>query len=163
MSFPRLQKLMQRDGMSDKFQTCWFRIYSPASEDEIAAQLVKRPWLSEDYLEFLRLTNGATLEMFVLYEIREAGKKDDCVEPFGSEDWFPVGHDPSDDVFVIHRSGCVATISSDPPPEEPIPLCDTFPELIEDVCCGPRYIPYFGGTKNETEWFDYLRGQGWVD
>lgn len=167
MTFPRLQKLMQREGMSDKFQFCWFQTYPAASEDDIAAQKAARPWLPDDYVEFLRLTDGAVLEMFVLYGIAEGHthsieNKDFYVEPYGEDDWFAVGHDPAGDAFVIHRTGGIATIGSDPPPDEPVPLCDTFHELIEDVCCGPRYIEYFGGPPDDSDWLDYLRGQGWV-
>ena len=159
---------MQREGMSDKFQACWFSTYPPASDDDIAAQLSIRPWLPDDYLDFLRLTDGAVLEMFVLYGISDGhtfpiSDKDFYVEPYGKDNWFAVGHDPAGDAFVIHRSGRIATIGSDPPPDQPVPLCDNFHELIENVCCGQRYIEYFGGPPGESEWLDYLRLQGWVD
>ena len=52
MTFPRLQELMQREVMSEKFLACWFSTYPPAAEDEIARALASRPWLPKDYLEF---------------------------------------------------------------------------------------------------------------
>ena len=62
---------MQREGMSDRFQSCWFVTHSPAAETDINAQLAERPWLPDDYVEFLRMTDGAVLEMFVLYGIAD--------------------------------------------------------------------------------------------
>ncbi len=154
--------------MSAEFQFCWFSTYPPASEHAIAAQLSVRRWLDEDYLSFLRLTDGAVLEMFVFYGLSDGhtfpiSDKGFYVEPYGKDDWLAVGHDPGGDAFVIHRSGRIATIGSDPPPDEPVPLCDSFHELIEVVCCGQRYVDYFGGSPDESEWLDHLRLQGWVN
>ena len=166
MRFPRLKQLMQREGMSDRFQSCWFVTHSPAAETDINAQLAERPWLPDDYVEFLRMTDGAVLEMFVLYGIADGhtypiADKGFYTEPYG-DDWYAVGHDPAGDAFVIHRTGRVATIGSDPPPDEPVPLCDDFHQLIENVCCGQRYVDYFDGGMNDSEWLDHLRLQGWV-
>ncbi|MEP3482408.1 MAG: SMI1/KNR4 family protein [Fuerstiella sp.] len=154
--------------MSGQFQACWFSTYPPAVDADIDSQLAERPWLPDDYLEFLRLTDGAVLEMFVFYGIRDGhtfpiANKGFYTEPYG-DDWYAVGHDPAGDAFVLHRTGRVATIGSDPPPDEPVPLCDTFHELIENICCGQRYIEYFGGPPkpDESEWLDHLRLQGWV-
>lgn len=168
MVFPRLQELMQREGMTEKFLACWFSTYPPASDDEIARLLATRPWLPKDYLEFLRLTDGAVLEMFAFYGLANGhdfpiANREFYVEPYGADDWFAVGHDPAGDTFVIHRSGSIATIGSDPPPDEPVPLCDSFRSLVEDVCCGERYSEYFGGPPEDSEWLDYLRAKGWSD
>lgn len=166
MRFPKLKQLILRDGMSDKFQACWFRTYSPSSDDDINAQLAVRPWLSKDYVDFLRLTDGAVLEMFVFYGIADdhispIADKGFYTAPYGN-DWYAIGHDPAGDAFVIHRSGLIATIGSDPPTDEPVPLCDSFHELIENVCCGQRYIDYFGGAIDDSEWLEHLRLKGWV-
>lgn len=168
MSFSHLKKLMVRDGMSDAFQACWFRTFAPASEENIARLLATHSWLPADYLDFLRLTDGAVLEMFVFYGLADGHDhtihdRGFYVEPYGKDDWFAVGHDPAGDAFVIHRSGSIATIGSDPPPDQPVPLCDNFQTLIEDVCCGSRYSEYFGGPPEESEWLDYLRLQGWSE
>jgi hypothetical protein len=166
-SFPRLQILMRREGMSEKFQFCWFKTYPAASEDDIAAQKTSRPWLPDEYIDFLRLTDGVVLEMFVLYGITAGHEfsiknNDFYVEPYGKDDWCVIGHDPAGDAFVMHRTGRIATVGSDPPPDKPVHLCDNFHELIEDICCGSRYIDYFGAPPEESDWLDYLIGQGWV-
>jgi hypothetical protein len=168
MGFLRLQKLLERDGMSEMFQACWFTAYPPASEKDIAQLLATHSWLPKDYLEFLRMTDGAVLEMFVFYGLANGhdfplADQGLYLELYGTEDWLVVGHDPAGDAFVIHRSGSIATIGSDPPPDEPVPLCDNFQTLIEDICCGPRYTEYFGGSQKNSEWLDYLRANGWAD
>ena len=158
---------MRREGMSEAFQACWFQAYPPASEDDLAELKAVRPWLPDDYVEFLRLTDGAVLEMFVLYGAAEGHphsikNRSFYIEPYGKDDWFPVGNDPAGDAIVIHRSGRIATIGSDPPPDQPTCLCDTFHELIEEFCCGPRYIEYFRGSPDGSDWLEHLRSQGWV-
>ena len=167
MLFPRLQSLMRREGMTEKFRFCWFQTYSPADKQHIATQLSSRPWLPKDYLEFLNITDGAILEMFVFYGIADGHPhqipdEDIYAEPYSTDDWFTVGNDPAGDAFVIHRSGKIATVGSDPPPDEPVPLCDSFRELIEEICCGPRYVDYFGGVPIDNEWFAHIKSKGWA-
>ncbi|MCC9607985.1 SMI1/KNR4 family protein [Blastopirellula sp. JC732] len=157
---------MRREGMTERFLACWFNTYPPAPEEEITKLLATRPWLPHDYLEFLRMTDGAVLEMFVFYGLANGhvfpiARSEFYVKPYGSDDWVAVGQLPSGDAFVIHRSGSIATIGSDPLPDEPVPLCDSFQTLIEDICCGEWYTEFFGGPPVESEWLDHIRAKGW--
>ncbi|EMI56763.1 Cell wall assembly and cell proliferation coordinating protein, KNR4-like domain protein [Rhodopirellula sallentina SM41] len=152
--------------MSREFQACWFSDYPPATADNLRRLSTKHPWIPNDYLEFLRNTDGVVLETFVFYGTADGhdfpmSGRGYYVDPYGPDDWIAVGHDAAGDGLLIGRSGGVASVGSDPPPDNPVPVCDTFHELIESVCCGERYSGYFGGGLDDSDWSNYLTARGW--
>lgn len=154
--------------MSERFGACYFDSREAASNTILNGLRSRWSWLSEEYLDFLRVTNGCVLEFFVFYGagINDSVTVETCqhvAEPYGNDRWFVAGHDASGDALVLGQSGDVGLIGTDPPPDEPTRLCSGFHELIEHVCCGPGYADYFGGDVDESEWFEFIRARGWTE
>ncbi|MCO8124945.1 SMI1/KNR4 family protein [Stieleria sp. TO1_6] len=166
--FPRLARLLTREGMTDRFVSSYFEAQPPASDSQIDKLRRSVPWIPDDYVEFLRLTNGCRLEFFVF-----DGLGDDTPDPiaknqwqlddYGRDRWLAIGRDSGGDVFALGLGGAVGTISFDPPPESPVPLCDDFQTLIEHVCCGNGYADYFGGDVADSDWHSHIASFGWVE
>jgi len=166
-SFTRLKELLTRRGMSERFQACWLDSYEAATEKQLDSLRQHVPWLPDDYLEFLRITNGCVLECFVFYGIGtdhpfSIEKHQSIVDYYGRDAWLACGHDASGDMLAIGRDGTVALAGSDPPPDEPVPLCDSFHSLIEDICCGQGYVDYCRGSIEGSEWFAHIAARGWA-
>lgn len=166
--FPRLRSLITRQGMSRSFQACYFESWPPASNAQLKSLLDSVPWLPSEYVEFLATTNGCVLEFFIFYGLGvdhpfPSDQRQRIIESYGRDQWFAVGHDCAGDVIAINKSGVVATAGSDPPPDQPIPLCKDFRSMIEDICCGQGYSDYFNGDVENSEWFGLIKSLGWAN
>lgn len=139
---------------------------SPAPEEFV--EQVKQRWPSAplSYLEFLSETDGAQLDLFVLYgsgnsqfpslidvnDRRGATKSD--------SDIF-IGEDASGEAFLLSSNAAVHSVSSDPPGERLL-VAANFDDLLDQVFMGPRYIDYFHTPRGHTDWIDFMKEQQWL-
>ncbi|HXK59512.1 MAG TPA: SMI1/KNR4 family protein [Acidobacteriota bacterium] len=136
--------------------------------DEFIQTLVEKfPFLPADYLEFLRFTDGAQLDLFVLF-----GSGESSFPPLESlmrrwaevlppREACPIGEDSGGGVFWIAPDGRVHLHYIDSAESEA--LAQSYGELLSEVFLGPRYLSLFPrGATARNEWLLYLREKGWA-
>jgi hypothetical protein len=84
------------------------------------------------------------------------------VKPYGADKYVAIGSDPGDRTFLLHESGNVYSVGTDPPPDAPEYLCPSFTTLVDEIFCGPKFSEYFGGRRQDSDWYLFLRSQGWA-
>jgi hypothetical protein len=141
-----------------------------APEAFISALRSQYPFITNDYLEFLRFSDGAQLWMFVLFgskpstfpSIPEARSR--WASNLG--DRLPIGEDPSGMCLVMERAGNIVTIDYTTDAGDHVEsLASTLGEFLDEVLLGPRFPELFKDSREgppENEWTAHLRHQGWL-
>ena len=143
-----------------------------ASETFIGFLRKEFPFVDEQYLDFLRNTNGVQIDMFVLFGSEESvfpsvieGLKrwTDVLHGSGA---LPIGEDPSGSCIAMSRDHKIILVSNDPPdPTNTRVLAADFGQFLDEVLMGPRFPQLFPGSwtvKHENEWTEHMRQQGWL-
>jgi len=129
------------------------------------------PFLGESYGEFLEETDGAQIDMFMLFgsgisgfssvrkEFQEWGR---ILEGSG---WLPIGKDALGDTFILTESGRVVLVDyqMDRVSDGRL-IANSFDEFLDEVLMGGRFSELFPsgwGQEDENEWTLFMREQGW--
>jgi hypothetical protein len=128
------------------------------------------PWLDNEYLEFLSITDGIHLMAHVLYgsdgsrfpSLHSAVRRWKGIINTTSE--LPIGADPSGGAILLRKSGDIFHFPSDPP--EPIygtVIASRFSELIDMVFMGSFITRLFDEKlPSENPWLKFLRQRKWI-
>ncbi len=124
-------------------------------------------WLPSGYLDFLRETDGASLD-FTLF-----GGSGHSTFPSLSglqKTWAPsaptgaglvIGQTADSGIFLA-QDGHVLLFGAEPS-ERPSPLADSFDSLLGDVLMGEEYLRlYPRGTFEDNAWLGLLERNGWL-
>lgn len=162
----KLKHLISGSDMTEGFRMCFFDCSDPIDENKSDILKAKIPWIPETYLDLLKISDGMTFEFFVIYSSAELWDRQYPLADYGgNKKYVCLGHDSSGDAFVADKDGKIYYIPTDPPPNEPLFLCENFEYLIDRIFCGPEYVEYFGGRENvegQSEWYDYLVKNKWA-
>ena len=147
---------------------------SPAgATDAFIAHVVRRfPFVSEEYLDFLRLTDGAQIEMCVFFGSEDsrqgslfhaASRWRNIIDLHGG---LPVGEDAGGACFVLNTQGAIRLVENDPPTSENgVLLAASLGEFFGDILMGPRFPALYGKqslSQLANAWTKYLGDRGWA-
>ena len=147
---------------------------SGASRHLIAKLQVDFPWVAEDYIRFLELTNGADIAQCRFVECERLGSSLEMYgETYPTERWLPFGFEAGGDPLLLHKSGKVALGKGKSNSEEFQYLADSFSSFLSDVIMGQRYasifrIPqdehaaFYAEAIGEDPWLAFLVEQEWL-
>jgi hypothetical protein len=143
-----------------------------ASEVAINRLKLQYPFVDEEFLAFLRLTNGVQIDFFVLFGVGEsrftsiqiaAQRWSFLLNPIEA---IPIGEDPVGSCFAIIQDKSVVVVDytmSDL--YQGRVLATSFSEFLGDVLMGEKFPSLFPGSwaaEYENEWTRFLRDQGWL-
>ena len=124
--------------------------------------------VASEYLEFLKVTDGATFASCVIcgsdtsvYPLAKAEMMSCSAMPIGS---IPIGMNGSGDPFILLSTREVALGNRLPYRSDLDVLAPNFGKFLEDVMMGPLFPKAFSTTWEqivENEWTAYLRLRGW--
>lgn len=137
------------------------------AREEFLDQLRRRwPFVPDSYLKFLSVTDGAQIDLFVLYGSGRSSypgifSENARANRSYSNDALAIGEDASGGEFVMLSNGAIQVHRSDPP-EPPELVAANFDDLLDQVMLGPRYYAFFGKPRKHTDWGDFLHEEGWT-
>jgi hypothetical protein len=144
-----------------------FWVTDPAPAEHLAAIRARAPFVPESYLDFLRLTDGAQFDFFVLYG---SGQTQFRSLKEANESWEPVvdlsrslviGEDAVGNAFVLDEDGRIRRVSNDPPGRDEV-VAESFDALLDSGFMGPRYAKLVGTITDDNIWWSILRENAWV-
>jgi hypothetical protein len=143
-----------------------------ASEDFLRTLIASYPFLSQDYLDFLKTTDGLQIDMCVMYgsgmtPFRSIVQAANMWRPILDLSRFcPIGEDVSGRCFALNCEGEVWRFDHDPPdPANARKLASSFSEFLDNVLMGSRFVELFDGywqNRRDNEWTQHMRHQGWL-
>lgn len=132
------------------------------------------PFVSDDYLQFLALTNGADIAQCRLVE---GEGLESMPEQYGDvypkECWLPFGWEAGGDPLLLHESGKVAIGEGKSNDEAVEFAADSFADFLSNVLMGQRYaatyripdeeqLEFYHTEIDEDPWLTFLVEQKWV-
>ena len=131
------------------------------------------PFVPDDYVRFLRMTDGATIA-----QCRFLGSANfDSLAPLHSDtypknDWLLIGLDPGGDPLLLHKTRKVAIGEGKSSSGNFEVLASNFGEFLCDVLMGQRFASvfrvrddhqrFYEGEIDQDPWIAYLVKQGWI-
>lgn len=151
-----------------------FSAYPGASGEMIIALKDKYPFVDEEYLDFLKASNGIVIETIVLYglendqfiSMHKVETRLSSVRGVG-QDGIPIGHLPSNDYIILCIDGKVRIINylMTDLLEGDI-IAESFSIFLNDFLMGSRFLelwlPGIWTEEDETDWTRFLRSKGWL-
>jgi len=146
----------------------------PASEVFLASLKERYSFIAEEYLTFLRQSDGAQIWMYVLAGSGESTfpSIDRLIERWNANLGtaaliVPIGEDPSGSCLALTEDGRVVLLDFKmDSPDEAEAIATSFDEFLDKVLMGNKYPSLFIGgltPDHENEWTEYLREQGWLE
>jgi len=123
------------------------------------------PFVTEDYLQFLEMTDGADIAQC---RFLEANNFDSFAEQYGQsypkKSWMPIGYEAGGDPLLLHKNGKIALGEGKANKEVFTFLASNFSEFISEVLMGQRYASIFRIEKGEFNEFyeDELDDDPWL-
>ena len=148
-----------------------FAVCQGADEDFLSYLRQAFPFIDDEYVSFLRETDGVQIDMYQLFgsgrsgftSISEGMKQ---WKPIIGNDGIAIGEDPSGDCIVIGKDGRVRLVDYRmQQSQDGRIMAESFPELVGDVLMGPSFPKVFPNGRipaHENEWTRFLRRQGWL-
>ena len=151
-----------------------FSAYPGASGEMINRLKNKYPFADEEYLDFLKTSNGIVIETIVLYGLNDNqyNSMHDAEDLWGfvrgvGQDGIPIGHFPSGDCLILCIDGKVRIINYTMTDilEGDI-IAESFSTFLNDFLMGSRFLelwlPHIWKEEDETLWTQFLRLKGWL-
>lgn len=145
-----------------------------ASAETIARLKSTFPFAADDYVEFLRRSDGADIAQcrFVAGD-RIVAQVEQYGDVYPPDRWLPFGYDAGAVPLLLHESGKVALGEGNGSTEVAEFLADSFASFLSDVILGQRYggifrVPgedqadFYAEEIAEDPWLAFLVEQGWV-
>jgi len=132
------------------------------------------PFVTEDYIQFLEMTDGADIAQC---RFLESNNYDSIAPQYGGtyskERWMPIGYEAGGDPILLHNSGKIALGEGKSNKESFIYLAENFSDFLCEVIMGPRYASIFRIVQDkydefyaeeleEDPWLAFLVENGWV-
>lgn len=142
-----------------------------ANEDFLSNLRQAFPFIDDEYVSFLRETDGVQIDMYQLFGSGRSGftSISDGIKrwkPIIGDDGIAIGEDPSGDCIVIGKDGRVRLVDYRMEQgQDGRILAESFSELVGDVLMGPSFpklFPNGWSPAHENEWTRFLRRQGWL-
>jgi hypothetical protein len=143
-----------------------------APESFLHELMQKYPFLSPDYVAFLRVADGLQIDTCALFG---SGATPFTSIPKATKRWqttmhltqfLPIGEDASGRCFALNREGEVWRFDKDPTaPHNPRQLAASFSDFLDNVLMGDRFVDLFDGywqNRKDNEWTQHLRQKGWL-
>jgi hypothetical protein len=132
-----------------------FYIKGKGASSEFILKLKSRyPFVSEDYLQFLEITDGADIAQC---RFLEEGDFDSIAGQYGQiypkERWMPFGYEAGGDPLLLGNSGKVALGEGKANKEVFIILANSFSEFLCEVLMGQKYASVFRVEQDEYDKF----------
>ena len=145
---------------------------SPASSEFIQEIRTRFPFATEDYLEFLGLTDGADIIQAAFFgseeqsNFRTLWSGVELYEPvYKPDEWLAFGCEAGGAPFLLHSSGKIAVGAIDPPDGSVEFVAESFSDFMGEVVMGKRYNAFFDGEPAddpEDTWYAFLKEQQWA-
>jgi hypothetical protein len=142
-----------------------------ATEEFITTLIEQFPFVSEDYINFLRLVNGLQIDVCVLFGSGTTpfpsifGAVNRWQDIIDISKVLPIGEDSTGSCFALNQKREIWRYDYDLP--ELInhnKLADTFPEFLNDVLMGQRFPDLFGDNweyRTNSQWIFHMNNCGW--
>lgn len=149
-----------------------FDTAEPANSEFLANLKASHPYLDDDYVRFLSISDGAQIWWYVLagsgqssltsLETLEARWKP-SIEQFGV---FPIGEDPAGACVAITQDGRVVQFDYRAETESDlVELAPSFDAFLDEVLMGERYYSLFDVPPSEIEdnhWLEFMKQKEWI-
>lgn len=143
-----------------------------ASESAVKHLKLQYPFVDEELLAFLRLTDGVQIDFFVLFGVGEsrftsiqtaAQRWSFLLNPIEA---IPIGEDPAGSCFAMFPDKSVVAVDHTMNNlHQGRVLATSFSEFLGDVLMGAKFPSLFPGSSpadHENEWTRFLRDQDWL-
>jgi hypothetical protein len=142
-----------------------------APEEFLSTLVATYPFLPQEYLDFLRTTDGLQIDMCMVYgsgmtPFRSIPQAAELWRPILNLSRFcPIGEDASGRCFAVNREGEVWRFDHDPPDTgNARKLASSFSDFLDNVLMGSRFVELFDGhwaNRRDNEWTQHMRQVGW--
>lgn len=141
-----------------------------ASEEFLRSLREQAPFVAPEYIEFLRLTDGAQLDYFLIHgsdgspfgSVRRTNMR--WKEVIDATQELVIASDAAGSAFVMRKDGRILQFPNDPPDrEQAVFVAPSFDSLLDEVFMGDRYFSLFPfGVSDDNDWVAFLTRQGWI-
>ncbi len=141
---------------------------SGAPEEFLQVLQTKYCFIDADYLQFLRMTDGAHIDSCVL---RGSGSSSfpsisEAISiwhgSLGGPNDLPIGEDYSSRCIAMNFKGQILLYEHNPSgPQPPTLLASCFAEFLDEIVMGHEYDRLYSGIDDNDQWIAYLKQQGW--
>jgi hypothetical protein len=147
-----------------------------ANSETLSVLSTKYPFISEEYIEFIRVTDGADIAQCRLYGSSEYAHGEEMYSgEYKNNEWFPFGHEAGGDPLLLEHSGKVAIGTGKSVSGEFEYIANNFSEFLSEILMGTNYPSIFRiGKENYSEfiqrelesgddpWLNFLVKQKWL-
>jgi len=137
---------------------------------------VNYPFITNDYLEFLEITDGADIAQCVFFGVDDFDSSARLyVDVFSKEDWMPFAYEAGGDPLLLHKNGKIFLGDGKSNKESFIFLANSFSDFLCDVLMGQRYASIFRIEEiehhkfykeeledDENPWLTFLVNNKWI-
>lgn len=149
-----------------------FDAIEPADPSFIADLKASHPYLDDDYLQFLSITNGAQIWWYIF-----AGSRTSTLATLESlqSRWrpniihmrlFPIAEDPGGACIAMTQDRRIVQFDHRAESKSDlIELASCFSDFLNDVLMGEKFYSLFNVDSSElkdNEWLDFMKSKGWV-
>jgi hypothetical protein len=146
-----------------------------ANDDFISMLRDKYPYISEDYIYFLKLTDGADIAQCTFFSSTTFSRGAEMYSDiYPDSNWFPFGHEAGGDPLMLHNSGKVAIGHGKSTSGEFNFLANSFSDFLNEIIMGPRYpsifrleekdyTDFYKEELEEDPWLAFLIEQKWIN
>ena len=148
--------ISQRIETNDDIEQDFYVKEKGASSESISELQKKYPFVSEEYIEFIKFTDGADIAQCRLYGTTEYSNGEEMYsEEYPKDIWFPFGHEAGGDPLLLHQNGKVAIGKAKNISGEYQYLASNFSEFLSEVLMGSLFPSIF--RVNEESFGEFIK------
>jgi len=167
--------VISSDEINDEIEADFYLKDAGAKNDFLEKIKLEYPFVTDDYLNFLRMTDGADIAQC---SFLETNNFDDFASQYGQtyskKTWMPFGFEAGGDPLLLHFSGKIAMGDGKANHENVVFLANNFSDFLNNVLMGSKYASIFRIEEdnfsefyqNEVEddpWLAFLVKRNWVE
>lgn len=128
------------------------------------------PFVTDDYVEFLGLADGADIAQCTFFGSEESDMQDfvsgakPYLNAYPKSTWFVFGHDAGGNPLLLHQTGRVALGNANATSDaDATILAESFADFLGEVIMGRNYEALYKAAPENDPWLAFLIEQNWHD